>query len=175
VHFPAQQQTLLEQLCEPEQSIPQVEAEQVKAPWHDCEPVQLAVIVLPLSAAAPAQEPFPEQVNAHESPEQARSLAHAPSPVQLIWFLAAWLVTPLLQAFVPPQATVHELPAQLTEPAHELDSAHAMSQPAARLQSIPFAHPPCPQVIWQESWDGQVTTDAQEPAALQSITHLSSV
>jgi hypothetical protein len=89
--------------------------------------------------------------------------------------LPAWLDTPLLQAFIPAQATVHELPAQLIEPAHELDSVQAMSQPAARPQSIPFAHPSCPQVIWQVSWDGQVTTDAQEPAALQSITHLSSV
>ena len=89
--------------------------------------------------------------------------------------MPAWLDTPLLQAFIPAQATVHELPAQLIEPAHELDSVQAMSQPAARPQSIPFAHPSCPQVIWQVSWDGQVTTDAQEPAALQSITHLSSV
>jgi hypothetical protein len=89
--------------------------------------------------------------------------------------LAARLATPLLQAFVPPQTTVHEPPPQSIEPAHEFDSAHAMSHPAARLQSIPFAHPSCPQVIWQVSWDGQVTTDAQAPAALQSIAHLSSL
>jgi hypothetical protein len=90
--------------------------------------------------------------------------------------LEARPATPLLQAFVPLQATVHELPPQLIEPAHEFDSAHAMSHPAARLQSIPFAHPSCPQVTWQESWDGQVTTDdPQAPAALQSIMHLSLV
>jgi hypothetical protein len=88
--------------------------------------------------------------------------------------LAAALAT-LLQAFVPLQATVHKLPLQLIEPAHEFDSTHAMSQPAASPHSIPPAHPFCPQVIWQESWDGQMTSDAQLPAALQSITHLSSV
>jgi hypothetical protein len=79
------------------------------------------------------------------------------------------------QAFVPLQATVQELPLQLIAPAHEFDSPHAISQPAASPHSIPPAHPSFPQVIWQESWDGQVTTDAQAPAALQSITHLSSV
>jgi hypothetical protein len=89
--------------------------------------------------------------------------------------LAAELVTPALQALAPPQATAHELPVQLIEPAHELESVQAMSQPAEWSQVIPPAHPSCPQVIWQESWDGQVTTDPQAPAALQSITHLSSV
>jgi hypothetical protein len=138
-------------------------------------PVQPAVFVVPVSATAPAQDPFPEQVNVHESPEHATFEAQAPSPLQLTWFLAAWLDTPLLQASVPPHATAHELPRQLSGPAHELDPAHAMSQPAAWLQSIPFAHPSCPQVIWQESWDGQATTAPQEPAALQSITHVSSV
>ena len=85
------------------------------------------------------------------------------------------MVTPLPQAFEPPQVTMHELPAQLIEPAHELESVHAMSQPMAWPQSIPPAHPDCPQVILQESWDGQVTKDPHALAALQSITHLSSV
>ena len=88
--------------------------------------------------------------------------------------MEAALATALLQAFVPLQATVHELPLQLIEPAHEFDPTHATSQPTAWGHSIPPAHPLGPQVIWQVSWNGQVTTDAQAPAALQSITHLSS-
>jgi hypothetical protein len=89
--------------------------------------------------------------------------------------LPALLVTPPAQVFFPSQVTAHELPAQLIVPAHDLGSEHAMSQPAALLQSIPCAHPPCPQVILQATRDGQVTTDAQVPAALQSITHVPSV
>jgi hypothetical protein len=50
-----------------------------------------------------------------------------------------------------------------------------MSQPAALLQSIPPAHPSGPQVIRQETREGQVTTDPQVPAALQSITHVPSL
>jgi hypothetical protein len=79
------------------------------------------------------------------------------------------------QEFVPLHATLHALPEQLIDPAHELDCAHVMSQPAAWPQSTPPAHPSCPQVIWQVSWLGQVTTDVQAPAALQSITHVLSV
>jgi hypothetical protein len=66
------------------QSIPQVEAAQAMVPWHDFVPVQLLVTVLPYIARAPAQDPFPEQVNAHESPEQATFEAQAPSPPQVI-------------------------------------------------------------------------------------------
>jgi hypothetical protein len=114
------------------------------------------------------------QVNAHVSPEQATPPAQAPSPLQSISFLAAALVTPFLQAFAPPQATVHELPVQLIEPAHELESVQPMSQPADWSQVIPPAHPSCPQVIWQARRDGQVMAAPQLPAALQSITQLSS-
>jgi hypothetical protein len=67
------------------------------------------------------------------------------------------------------------LPAQLIAPAHDFDSAHAMSQPVALLQSIPPAHPSRPQVIRQATRDGQVTTEPQVPAALQSIAHVPSV
>jgi hypothetical protein len=84
VQFPAQQQAPWGQLSDPVQSIPQVEAEQTTDPWHDFGPVQPAVTVLPLIATAPAQDPFPEQVNVHESPEQAVLAAQAPSPLQLI-------------------------------------------------------------------------------------------
>ena len=141
-------------------------------PWHDFWPVQLAVAALAYIFTAPAQEPFPEQVTAHESPEQTKSEAQAPSAPQVIWVLAATLVTPLPQAFFPPQFTVHELPAQWIAPAHDRDSAHAMSQLAALLQSTPPAQPSCPQVIRHEIRDGQVTTDPQAPAALQSMAHV---
>jgi hypothetical protein len=89
--------------------------------------------------------------------------------------LAAPVVTPPLQALFPAHATVHELPLQLIEPAHEFDSEQAMSQLSAWPQSIPFAHPSCPQVILQERRFGQMTTDPQAPAVLQSMTHMSSV
>jgi hypothetical protein len=89
--------------------------------------------------------------------------------------LAAELLTPALQAFAPPQATVHELPEQLIEPAHAFESVHATSQPAEWSQVIPPAHASCPQVILQARREGQVIADAQLPAALQSIAHLSSV
>ncbi len=86
--------------------------------------------------------------------------------------MLAPLFTSLPQAFGPLQVTVHELPAQLIEPAHDLDLAQVMSQPVAWLQSIPPAQPFCPQVIWQEMADGQVTMDAQVSVALQSITQM---
>jgi hypothetical protein len=88
--------------------------------------------------------------------------------------LEALLVTPPPQEFFPPQFTAHELPAQLIMPAQDLESAQAMSQPAALLQSIPPAHPSGPQVIRQVTREGQVTADPQAPAALQSITHVPS-
>jgi hypothetical protein len=82
------------------------------------------------------------------------------------------VVTPLPQAFCPLQVTVHEVPEQLIEPAHDLDFAQVTSQPVALLQSTPPAQPFCPQVTWQGMENGQVTTEAQAPAALQSITHM---
>ena len=136
--------------------------------------MQLALAVLAYIFTAPAQDPYPEQVNAHKSPEQTTSEAQAPSPPQVIWDLAATLDTPLLQALFPPQFTAHEVPAQLIEPAHDPESMHATSQPAALLQSTPPAHPSCPQVIWHEMRDGQVTTDPQAPTALQSMAHVPS-
>jgi hypothetical protein len=89
--------------------------------------------------------------------------------------LEALLVTPPPHEFCPPQFTTHELPAQLIIPAQDLESAQAMSQPAALLQSIPPAHPSGPQVIRQETREGQVTMDPQMPTALQSITHVPSL
>lgn len=65
------------------QSIPQVEAAQSTRPWHEFVPVQPAVTVVPYTDTAPAQDPFPEQVNAHVLPEQATFAAQAPSPLQL--------------------------------------------------------------------------------------------
>jgi hypothetical protein len=66
------------------QSIPQVEAAQTTVPWHEFGPVQLAVTVVPYILTTPAQDPFPEQVNVHESPEQVTSEVQAPSPLQVI-------------------------------------------------------------------------------------------
>jgi hypothetical protein len=93
--------------------------------------VQLTVTALAYPSTSPAQERFPEQVNAHELPEQTMPAAQAFSPLQLISTLVAPLLTLLWQAFVPLQSTLHALPAQLIAPAHEFDCVHAMSQPAA--------------------------------------------
>jgi hypothetical protein len=88
--------------------------------------------------------------------------------------LPALLFTPPPHAFFPLQLRAQELPAQLIMPAHDLESAHAISQLAALLQSIPPAQPPCPHVILQATRDGQATTEPQVPGALQSITHVPS-
>jgi hypothetical protein len=131
VQLPAQQQTLAGQLCEPEQSIAHVPAEQVRAPWHDDVPVHPTMTVLPDVATEPAQDPFPEQVKAHELAEHETSEAQVLSPLQVIATVPAPLLTLLWQAFAPLQATVQVSPAQLIEPAHEFDCVQAISQPVA--------------------------------------------
>ena len=93
--------------------------------------MQLTVTALAYPSTSPAQEWFPEQVNAHELPEQTTPEAQVLSPLQLISPVVAPLLILLWQAFAPLQATVHVLPAQLIEPAHEFDCVQAMSQSAA--------------------------------------------